>query len=114
MTTRTRLKALLSATAASLVLAGCSTGSLDPHRPKTITASEEGGQVSLSHGQRLFVPLKSEPGNDWKRIEPPIMMIIAESAPELDGVMFTTVRSGTETLVFQKADRKVTYEIEVR
>jgi hypothetical protein len=114
MTTPIRLRALLSAAAASLVLAGCATGRLDPHRPKTITASEEGGQVSLDHGQRLFVPLKSEPGSDWKRIEPPIMTVIAESAPELDGQMFTTVRSGKETLVFQKADRKVTYEIEVR
>lgn len=106
MTTRTRLAALLS----SAFLAGCATGSLDPHRPKTIEAKAEGGDVRLDHGQRLRIPL----GAEWTRREPSIVAVLPQEAPQPDGQLFTPVRSGTETLVFQSAEKKVSYNIEVR
>ena len=106
---------------ASLALAGCST-THDPHRPKTIVANAEGGSVTLKHGQRLRVPLA---GNDdtleWRRVEPRVMTVIAEGAPDRDGVNLTPVRSGKETLVFEyrplsggTPQKSVSYDVTVR
>jgi hypothetical protein len=106
MTSTTRLAALLS----FAFLAGCATGSLDPHRPKTIEARPDGGKVSLSHGQRLRIPL----GAEWRRSEPPIMAVVLEGAPQPDAQMFTPVRTGQETLKFESAQRTISYDIEVR
>lgn len=106
MTSTTRLAALLS----FAFLSGCATGSLDPHRPKTIEARADGGKVSLDHGQRLRIPLG---GTEWRRIEPPVMAVVAEGAPQPDAQMFTPVRTGKQTLKFEAPNRSVTYEIEV-
>ena len=106
MTTTTRLLALLSAAA----LAGCATGSLDPHRPKTIEARAEGGEVRIDHGQRLRIPL----GAEWRRREPPVMAVVLEGAPQPDSHLFTPVRTGRETLKFESAQKTVSYDIEVR
>ena len=121
MTTRTPLAALLSALLLA-ALAGCVTGAGDLHRPKTIVASEEGGQVSIAHGQRLFLPLKSEAGvAEWRRVEPKLLMVLQEGAPELDGMMFTAVRTGQEALRLEyrplaggEPQKTVSYDIEVR
>lgn len=104
-----------------LLLAGCST-TWDPHSPSTIVAPETGGEVEVQHGQRLQVklPAASE-GSEWRRREPVTMAVIAESAPQPDGVRMTPVRSGKETLRFEErpavgdgeAKRVVSYEITV-
>ena len=110
MTSTTRLAARLSVVfLAGLGSAGCATGSLDPHRPKTLEARAEGGKVSLDHGQRLRIPL----GAEYVRREPPIMAVVAEGAPQPDAQMFSPVRTGKETLKFEAPNRTVTYEIEV-
>jgi len=106
MTSATRLAALLS----FALLGGCATGSLDPHRPKTIEAGADGGKVSVAHGQRLHIPL----GDEWRRAEPPIMAVVAQGAPQPDGIVFTPVRTGQETLKFESAQKTVSYDIEVR
>lgn len=106
MTSTTRLAVLLS----FVLLGGCATGSLDPHRPKTKEAPAEGGKVSLDHGQRLRIPL----GAEWRRSEPFTMMVVAEGAPQPDHHMFTPVRTGQETLKFESAQKTVSYDIEVR
>jgi hypothetical protein len=106
MTSTMRLAALLS----FALLAGCATGSLDPHRPKTIEARAEGGKVRVAHGQRLRIPL----GAEWHRSEPPIMAVVLEGAPQPDAQMFTPVRTGQETLKFESAQKTVSYDIEVR
>jgi hypothetical protein len=106
MTSATRLLALLSIAC----LPGCATGSLDPHRPKTVEARAEGGKVSLSHGQRLRIPL----GDEWRRAEPPIMAVVLEGAPRPDAQMFTPVRTGQQRLRFEAANKTVDYDIEVR
>ena len=105
-----------------LFLAGCST-TWDPHAPGTIVAPETGGEVEVRHGQRLQVKLPTvEQGSEWRRREPMTMAVIAEAAPEPDGVRMTPVRSGKETLRFEEraaggdgeAKRVVTYEVTVR
>jgi len=110
MTSRTPPAALLSGVFLALAVSGCATGSLDPHRPKTIEARAEGGEVRLDHGQRLRIPL----GAEWTRREPPIMAVVLEGAPQADAQMFTPVRTGKETLKFESAQKTVSYDIEVR
>ena len=109
MTSTTRLAALLSVV--FLGSTGCATGSLDPHRPKTIEASADGGKLRLDHGQRLRIPLG---GSEWRRTEPPIVMVVAEGAPQPDSQMFSPVRTGQETLKFESGQKTVSYDIEVR
>ena len=83
----------------ALLAAGCST-SWDPHAPKTVTASEEGGAVSVKHGQRLHLPLAAEPGSayEWRLAEPPVRMVVAQGPGDQRGLDFTPVRSGEEQL----------------
>ena len=104
-----------------LLVAGCST-TWDPHAPKTVVAPESGGDVQVKHGQRLQVKLPTAgQGNEWRPREPMIMMVLAETAPEPDGVRMTPVRSGKETLRFDEvplrgeptAQRSVTYQVTV-
>ena len=54
------------AVALAALLAGCST-TWDPHAPSTVTASEEGGPVTVKHGNRLHVPLTSDAGTVWQQ-----------------------------------------------
>ena len=82
-----------------LAAAGCSTV-WDPHAPKTVLASAEGGAVTLKHGQRLHLPLAAEPGGqyEWRMAEPPVRSILAEGPADDSGLNFTPVRSGAEQL----------------
>ena len=113
-----------------LLLPGCAwlndfTGIRDPHAPKTVTADDSGGEVSVDHGQRLRIrlPADAASGYEWRRVEPQILMVIVEGPPGQDTWTFTPVRTGTETLRFEyrrpedesaAAQRAVTYEITVR
>jgi len=82
-----------------LAAAGCSTV-WDPHAPKTVMASGEGGAVTVKHGQRLHLPLAAEPGGqyEWRMAEPPVRSILAEGPADDSGLNFTPVRSGEEQL----------------
>ena len=59
-----------------LLAAGCSTV-WDPHSPKTVTGSDEGGAVTLKHGERLHLPLAADPGGqyEWRLAEPPSVRV---------------------------------------
>ena len=104
-----------------LALAGCST-TLDPHKPRTIDASADGGAVTLKHGQRLRVPLAAPAGFEWKAAEPRVPALLAEGPPGAEGQYFTPVRSGEEKLRFEyraaraegAPQRVVTYDVTVR
>ena len=103
--------------------AGCST-TRDPHAPKTVTARAEGGDVTLKHGQRLRIPLAADPSGalEWHRVEPPIMAVVAQGAPDAQGFNFTPVRTGNESLRFEyrpvggegTPQKTVSYDITVR
>lgn len=107
----------------AFALAGCST-TRDPHAPKTITARDTGGPITLSHGQRLFIFLASDPasGYEWRRVEPLVVMVVPVGAPLPQGSWFTPVRSGTETLRFEyrplsgdaTPQKTVSYDVTVR
>jgi hypothetical protein len=103
-------------------ISGCST-TWDPHAPKTVVAPEAGGEISLKHGQRLQVKLPTAAqGSEWRPREPMTMVVLAETAPQPDGLRMTPVRSGQETLRFDEvpllgegaAARSVTYQVTVR
>src|SRR5262249_24778157 len=83
----------------TLLAAGCSTV-YDPHKPTTVMASEEGGAVTVKHGQRLHLPLTAEPGGQYEsRIaEPQGRAVLAEGPADETGLNFTPVRSGEEQL----------------
>jgi hypothetical protein len=121
-----RLPALLSA--GLLLLGGCAgfndfTGVRDPHAPKTVVADEEGGAVTVKHGDRLRVPLPTDPasGYEWRRVEPPTLIVVAEGPGDAEGITFTPVRSGEEKLRLEyrplsgagAAQRVVSYDITV-
>ena len=71
----------------ALLAAGCST-SWDPHAPKTVTASGDGGAVTVKHGQRLHLPLAAEPGSayEWRLAEPPVRMVVAQGPGDQRGL----------------------------
>ena len=83
----------------ALLVAGCST-TWDPHAPKTVTASGEGGRVTVEHGQRLRLPLATDPGAnyEWRLAEPPVRAVVAQGPGDEYGLTFTPVRSGVEQL----------------
>ena len=82
-----------------VLAAGCST-TWDPHAPKTVTASGEGGPVTVQHGQRLRLPLATDPSAnyEWRLAEPPVRAVLAEGPAGEQGLSFTPVRSGEEQL----------------
>jgi hypothetical protein len=98
-----------------LFAAGC-TMVRDPHAPRTVTASQAGGQYRVYHGERLriLLPGDTSQGYDWRRSEPQIVAVVPEGPPQKDGWYFTPVRSGKETLRFESGERAVTYLIDVR
>ena len=121
-----RLPALLSA--ALFMLGGCAavndfTHIRDPHAPKTVWADEEGGAVTVKHGDRLRVPLANDPKGayEWRRVEPQIVMVVLEGPPDKWGFSFTPVRSGEEKLRLEyrpvsgqgTAQRAVSYDVTV-
>lgn len=85
---------------AVLLLAGCISGNWDLHRWKTVEAPASGGSVTVSHGQRLRLPLatKANEGYEWRRVEPQTVSVVAEGPPDPEGISFTPVRSGEEKL----------------
>src|SRR3982751_494828 len=85
--------------AACLLLSGCITR-WDPHAPRNVTASADGGAVTVQHGERLRLPLASNPasGYEWRLVEPPVRRVLAEGPPGEQGINFTPVRSGEEQL----------------
>jgi hypothetical protein len=96
-----------------LFLTACST-TWDPHAPGTVTAPENGGDVSVSHGQRLQVKLPAAAeGREWRLREPMTPVVIAEGAPAADGIRMTPVRSGEEMLRFEDGTRSVSYKVTV-
>ena len=113
--------ALLSA--AFLLVAACST-TRDPHAPKTIVAPGNGGNVTLSHGQRLRIPLMDDPKGAyaWRRTEPAVLAVVEEAPGTPQGFNYTPVRTGTETLRLEYRPvtgegaprRTVSYNITVR
>src|SRR5262249_132681 len=102
-------------------LAGCQ--AMDIHAPKTVTAPEGGGELTVKHGQRLRIPLPAEATGDgyqWRQRAPIVMAGIIEGPPEGHGGSFPAVRTGKETLKLELArpgdadvKRTVTYEVEV-
>ena len=103
-----------------LALAGCA--AVDIHGPKTVVAPAQGGQVTVTHGNRLRLPLatKANDGYEWRRVEPQVLTIVAEGAAEPDGISFTPVRSGEEKLRMEyrpltggPAQRTVDYTVTV-
>jgi len=104
-----------------LLLAGCST-TWDPHMPRTTTAPENGGEVEVSHGNRLLVRLPAPAqGLEWRQREPMTMVVMAEGLPGEEGLRMTPIRSGKSTLRFEElpasgegaAQRVVSYEVTV-
>jgi hypothetical protein len=81
-----------------LALAGC--GSIDIHGPKTVVAPANGGEVTVTHGNRLRLPLATDEksGYEWHRVEPQVMRVVAEGPADASGINFTPVRSGQEKL----------------
>ena len=110
---------------AAVALAGCATGRLDPHAPKTVVAAGDGGRVTIKHGQRLRIPLTvGDSAFEWHPLEPQIVAVMAQGSPDDQGFLFTPVRSGSEKLVFEyrplegegegAAQKAVSYDVTVR
>ena len=109
---------------AGLALGGCmSSNRWDPHAPRNIVASAEGGQITVQHGDRLRLPLVADPksGYEWRLAEPPIRMVMLEGPPTEQGLNFTPVRTGDEQLRVEyrpiegtgPAQRTVSYDVRV-
>lgn len=103
-----------------LFLTACSTWDL--HAPRTVTAPENGGEVSVSHGNRLLVKLPAAAqGSEWRLREPMTMVVMAEGIADAQGLRMTPVRSGSETLRIVElpiggdgaAQRTLSYQISV-
>jgi hypothetical protein len=112
----------LTVLALAFAIAGCST-TWDPHAPKTVVAAENGGKVSVKHGQRLRIPLTvADNAFEWRPVEPTIVAVMAQGSPDEQGFMFTPVRSGNEKLVFEyrpvegegAAQKAVSYDVTVK
>ena len=107
----------------ALAVTGCASRWGDVHAPKTVLASEEGGAVTVHHGARLHIPLANDPAGafEWRRVEPGILMVVAEGPSDAEGQYFTPVRSGEEKLRLEyrpvsgqgTAQRAVSYDITV-
>jgi len=104
-----------------LLLAGCST-TWDPHAPGTTTAPENGGEITVSHGNRLLVRLPAPAqGLEWRQREPMTMVVMAEGLPREEELRMTPIRSGKSTLRFEElpasgegtAQRVLSYEVTV-
>ena len=107
-----------------LAVAGCaSSNRWDPHSPRNVVASAEGGQITVQHGDRLRLPLVADPksGYEWRLTEPPIRMVMLEGPPTEQGINLTPVRTGDERLRVEyrpiegtgKPQRTVSYDVRV-
>jgi hypothetical protein len=108
--------------APALVVALAACASVDVHGPKTVVAPAEGGSVTVTHGNRLRLPLatKANDGYEWRRAEPQILSVMVEGPADPDGISFTPVRSGEEKLRMEyrplaggPAQRTVNYTVTV-
>ena len=106
----------------AVLLAGCATNWVDPHRWKTVEAPANGGSVTVKHGQQLRLPLatNANDGYEWRRVEPEILSVVSEGPADANGLSFTPVRSGEEKLrlVYRpiaggEAQRTVDYTVTV-
>ena len=104
-----------------LLLAGCASP-WDIHAPRTVVAPEKGGEVSVSHANRLLVKLPAAAqGSEWRRREPMTAAVMAEGPADEQGLRMTPVRSGKETLRFEELpvqgegapQRVLSYEVTV-
>lgn len=103
-----------------VLLAGCA-GLWDVHGPKTVVANPNGGAVTVEHGDRLRLPLATENGYEWRKVEPQIVSVVAQGAADADGLSFTPVRTGTEQLRLEyrpigadgTAQKTVSYDVTV-
>ncbi len=79
-------------------IAACA--ALDVHGPKTVVAPADGGEVTVTHGNRLRLPLAADEksGYEWRRVEPQVMTVVAEGPADPEGINLTPVRSGQEKL----------------
>jgi hypothetical protein len=116
-----RLSLIVPILSLVLVLPACSTV-LDPHAPDTIEAPENGGEVEVSHGNRLLVRLPAPAqGLEWRQRVPMTMVVMADGLPGKEGLRMTPIRSGKSTLRFEElpergegsAQRTVSYEVTV-
>jgi hypothetical protein len=114
----------IAAIAACIALGGCaSSNRWDPHSPRNVVASAEGGQITMQHGDRLRLPLVADPksGYEWRLAEPPVRMVLAEGPPSEQGINLTPVRTGEEQLRVEfrpvdgtgPAQRTVFYNVKV-
>jgi hypothetical protein len=99
------MRALLIASLACL--AACA------NEPRTITAPEGGGKVSVIHGDRLLIRLPDPAGGEWVKREPPVRAVMEEWPPEPTVRRFTPVTTGTQELRFEQGTRVLTYEVTV-
>ena len=83
------------------------------NEPRTITAPEGGGTVSVGHGDRLLIRLPAPAGGEWVKREPAVRAVIEEWPPEPTVRRFTPVTTGTQELRFEQGSRVVTYEVTV-
>ena len=106
----------------ALALGGCFAKRWDPHAPSTVVARADGGAVTVKHGNRLVLPLATDPnsGYEWHRVEPQILSVVAEGPADPDGIRFTPVRSGEEKIRLEyrplaggPAQRTVDYTVTV-
>ncbi len=115
---------LLGAVSALALLTASCAKLWDIHGPRTVSVAATGGAVTVNHGERLRIPLANDAagGYEWRRVEPPVMMVVLEGPSDPEGFNFTPVRSGEEKLRFEHrpvsgqgtADRVVSYDITVR
>jgi hypothetical protein len=91
------------------------------NEPRTITAPQGGGSVTIGHGDRLLIPLPDAAGLEWVKREPPVRAVVEEGPPEPTVRRFTPVTTGKQELRFEArtpgsegpAARVVTYEVTV-
>lgn len=115
------IQRLAAASVLALLATGCASF-WDVHAPKTVKAGDDGGAVTVRHGQRLLVPLADWEGYAWRRMEPRPLNVVLEGLPDEYGMRFTPVRSGEEKLRFEywklggatAPERVVSYDITVR
>jgi predicted secreted protein len=118
------LRVALVLLVAALLLSACSGGSwtagwgwgymFGAYSPRIVSTEDSGEEVSLSHGQQLFVrlPYKGEAGYEWTLREPITAAVKPEGAPQQDKDAgtevwtFTPVRDGQQTLrlEYRRAD----------
>jgi hypothetical protein len=121
---RGRSPNFLAVLIACLALGGCaSSNRWDPHAPRNVVASAEGGQITVQHGDRLRLPLVADPksGYEWRLAEPPIRMVMLEGPPTEQGLNLSPVRTGDEQLRVEyrpmegtgPAQRTVSYDVRV-